>query len=110
MTTAEMPITRSDLREELQRELRHYATKEDLANLKADLRGDFTRLILGHGGASGRRTGRGGGNRKICSLTPVTWVASVPNQRIPHTPPPSKPLKHRIPHLSRLASLLRLPT
>ena len=46
MTTAEMPITRSDLREELQRELRHYATKEDLANLKADLRGDLTRLIL----------------------------------------------------------------
>ena len=32
MTTAEMPITRSDLREELQRELRHYATKKDLAN------------------------------------------------------------------------------
>ena len=46
MTTAEMPITRSDLREELQRELRHYSTKEDLANLKADLRGDLTRLIL----------------------------------------------------------------
>lgn len=53
MTTAEMPITRSDLHEELsglrdglQRELRHYATKEDLANLKADLRGDLTRLIL----------------------------------------------------------------
>ena len=46
MTTAEMPITRSNLREELQRELRHYATKEDLANLKADLRGDFNRLIL----------------------------------------------------------------
>lgn len=72
MTTAEMPITRSDLRDELQRELRPYATKEDLqrelrpyvtkedllhalqpyatkedlANLKADLRGDLTRLIL----------------------------------------------------------------
>ena len=68
MTTAEMPITRSDLREELRpyatkedllrglrpyatkedllRELRLYATKEDLANLKADLRGDLTRLIL----------------------------------------------------------------
>ena len=53
MATAEMPITRSDLheelaglREELRREFRHYATKEDLANLKADLRGDFNRLIL----------------------------------------------------------------
>ena len=53
MTTAEMPITRSDLREELsglreelRQELRHYATKEDLANLKADLRGDLNRLIL----------------------------------------------------------------
>lgn len=68
MTMAEMPITRSDLRDELQRELRPYATKEDLrpyvtkedllralqpyatkedlANLKADLRGDLTRLIL----------------------------------------------------------------
>ena len=46
MTTAEMPITRSDMREELQRELRHYATKEDVANLKAELRGDLTGLIL----------------------------------------------------------------
>ena len=46
MTTAEMQITRSDLREEFQRELRHYATKEDLANFKADLRGDLTGLIL----------------------------------------------------------------
>ena len=33
MATAEQPITRSELREEL----RHYATKEDLANLKFDL-------------------------------------------------------------------------
>ena len=45
MTTAEMPITRSDLREEFQRESRHYATKEVLANFKADLRGDLTGLI-----------------------------------------------------------------
>ena len=30
---AEQPITRSELREEL----RHYATKADLANMKADL-------------------------------------------------------------------------
>jgi hypothetical protein len=46
MTTAEHPITRSELREELARyptkaelreELSHYATKADLAELKADL-------------------------------------------------------------------------
>ena len=46
MTTAEMPITRSDLRVEFQRELRHYATKEDLDNFNADLRGDLTGLNL----------------------------------------------------------------
>lgn len=46
MTTAEMPTTSADLREELQRELRRYATKEDLDNFKADLRGDLTGLIL----------------------------------------------------------------
>ena len=46
MTTAEMPTTRSDLREELQWELRHYATKKDLANFEADLCGDLTGLIL----------------------------------------------------------------
>ncbi len=33
MTTVEQPITRSELREELS----HYATKADLAELKADL-------------------------------------------------------------------------
>ena len=53
MSTVEQPITRSELRAELdsfrsefQRMLEHYATKEDLANLKADLRGDFTRLVV----------------------------------------------------------------
>ncbi len=40
MTTAEHPITRSELREEL----KHYATKEDLANLKAELKGDLGNL------------------------------------------------------------------
>ena len=38
MATAESPITRSELREEL----RHYATKEDLANLRADVMGAIT--------------------------------------------------------------------
>ena len=33
MTSAEHPITRSELREEL----KHYATKADLADLKAEL-------------------------------------------------------------------------
>ncbi len=42
MTTMEHPITRSELREEL----KHYATKEDLANFKAELRGDLLRLTI----------------------------------------------------------------
>ena len=37
MVAVEQPITRSELREELDRSLEHYATKEDLAHLKADL-------------------------------------------------------------------------
>ncbi len=40
MTTAEHPITRSELREELQ----HYATKADLAALKADFGKEIGRL------------------------------------------------------------------
>ena len=36
MTTGH-PITRAELREELDRTLQHYATKEDLANLKNHL-------------------------------------------------------------------------
>ena len=40
MTTAEHPITRSELREEL----KHYATEEDLANLKAEIKGDLGNL------------------------------------------------------------------
>ena len=40
MAAGEPPITRTDLREEL----RHYATKEDLAELKGDLKIDMARL------------------------------------------------------------------
>ena len=56
MTSAEHPVTRAELREELSQtraelreELRHYATKEDLANLEtrltreiADLKSEFS--------------------------------------------------------------------
>ena len=41
LTTTEQPITRSELREEL----RHYATKADLAEVKAELANVETRLI-----------------------------------------------------------------
>ena len=37
MTTTEHPITRSELREELDVRLRHYATKADLASLETKL-------------------------------------------------------------------------
>ena len=37
MAATEPPITRSELKSELQEELRHYATKADLANMKAGL-------------------------------------------------------------------------
>ena len=78
MATAEGYITRSDLREELQtfrdetrqefkalrdetrqefktfrdeirNTLQYYATKEDLANLKADLRNDLNRMLIAIG-------------------------------------------------------------
>lgn len=49
MTTAEQPITRSDLREELQMfrdELRqHYATKADVSELRVELHQIEARLI-----------------------------------------------------------------
>lgn len=35
--TTEPPMTRSEVREEIDRSLRFYATKEDLANMKSDL-------------------------------------------------------------------------
>ena len=37
MTTETAPLTREELREELDRVLVHYSTKADLAELKADL-------------------------------------------------------------------------
>ena len=54
MATAEPPLTRSDLREELQcfreeiqRELAHYATKSDLAELKAVLMWRMVWMMFG---------------------------------------------------------------
>ena len=41
MTTGEQPITRSELREELQ----HYATKADIAEVRADMAQMETRLV-----------------------------------------------------------------
>ena len=43
MAQVEQPITRSELREELERYLSHYATKEDLAKLETRL----TRWMVG---------------------------------------------------------------
>ena len=54
MTTLEQPITRSELREELQHyatkedlrdELGHYATKADIADVRADMARMETRLV-----------------------------------------------------------------
>ena len=49
MSTNEHPITRSDLRQEmgqLRDELRaHYATKEDVANLRADIEVKFRQSL-----------------------------------------------------------------
>ena len=54
MTTLQQPITRTELREELDRVLRFYATKEDLArevgDLKATLRNDMLHLAIGLAG------------------------------------------------------------
>ena len=51
MVTGEQPITRSELREELQSILQYYATKEDLSDLKVELTKDIgnleTRLVKG---------------------------------------------------------------
>ena len=43
MVSVEQPITRSELREELEHHLSHYATKEDLAKLETRL----TRWMVG---------------------------------------------------------------
>ena len=40
-----VPLTRQDLRDELDRTLAHYATKADLADLRADLHALEARLI-----------------------------------------------------------------
>ena len=49
MSSGEQPVTRSDLREELGQlrdELRaHYATKEDIANLRGDIEVKFRQLL-----------------------------------------------------------------
>ena len=45
MATDAAPLTRDDLRDELDRTLRHYATKADLADLRADLHALEARLI-----------------------------------------------------------------
>lgn len=54
MTTLQQPITRTELREELDRVLRFYATKEDLTrevgDLKATLRTDMLHLAIGLAG------------------------------------------------------------
>ena len=44
MVTSEPPITRSVLQEELDRTLRHYATKEDVARLEGKFDEDMARL------------------------------------------------------------------
>ena len=52
--TDRAPLTRSDLREELnlfREEIRtHYATKADLERLRGDIRGDILRLTIGLAG------------------------------------------------------------
>ena len=61
MTTLDQPITRTDLREELDRVLAYYATKEDLAQLetrltkqmgelRSDLKGTLIQAIIGLAG------------------------------------------------------------
>ena len=50
MTTVAQPLTRAELRDELDVQLKHYATKADLLELKSDLRGDLLRVTLGLGG------------------------------------------------------------
>ncbi len=45
-TQTEHPITRAELREELAHVLQHYATKADVAEVKAELKADIARLDL----------------------------------------------------------------
>lgn len=56
MTTAavqEPPLTRSDLRDELDRALKHYATKDDVANLKVWIVGLLLVVVLNVVGTAG---------------------------------------------------------
>ena len=50
MTTSTAPLTREDLRQELDRVLVHYATKADLAELKADLNKTLIQMTIGLAG------------------------------------------------------------
>ena len=47
MAFAEQPITRLELREELENHLRHYATKEDLAKLETRLTRWMVGILIG---------------------------------------------------------------
>lgn len=50
MTTDLAPLTRDDLRQELDRTLQHYATKSDLAALETRLTRWIVALMLGSAG------------------------------------------------------------
>ena len=50
MTAETAPLTREELREELDRVLVHYATKADLAELKADLNRTLIQMVIGLAG------------------------------------------------------------
>ena len=49
----EPPLTRSDLRDELDRTLKHYATKADVANLKVWIVGLLLVVVLNVVGTAG---------------------------------------------------------
>ena len=56
MSTEEPPLTRSDLREELDRTLRHYATKADLAALETRITTAMAELSAAHTAALASQT------------------------------------------------------
>ncbi len=47
MATLDRPLTRQEFREDI---LPHLATKADLSNLRAELRGDLLKAVLGMAG------------------------------------------------------------
>ena len=53
MPVQEPPLTRSDLRDELDRTLKHYATKADVANLKVWIVGLLLVVVLNVVGTAG---------------------------------------------------------